>query len=313
MASTLRAWLAVYAKGAAMGAADAVPGVSGGTIALIVGIYERLVSALAGLSVADVATVVALVPRLGSRDGRAAVAETLRALDVPFLAVLGAGVVSAVVTVANVVDVAYTQYPGLTFAFFFGLIAASVVVLIGEVAVDTPGRIGAALGGFALAFAVSAQATAGTLPDGLAVMVVTGAVAICAMVLPGVSGSLILLTLGKYETMTSAVSATVDAVAAGALGDAVAPVATLAAFSLGALAGVLTFARVVQWALAEYRAATVTFLVALMAGALRAPAVRIADATAAWTVGSVAPLVAAGVVGAAAVLVLDATTDDLDY
>lgn len=68
-----------------------------------------------------------------------------------------------------------------------------------------------------------------------------------------------------------------------------------------------------QWALAEYRAATVTFLVALMAGALRAPAVRIADATAAWTVGSVAPLVAAGVVGAAAVLVLDATTDDLDY
>ncbi|WP_345944593.1 DUF368 domain-containing protein [Halobacterium sp. GSL-19] len=313
MASTLRAWLAVYAKGAAMGAADAVPGVSGGTIALIVGIYERLVSALAGLSVADVATVVALVPRLGSRDGRATVAETLRALDVPFLAVLGAGVVSAVVTVANVVDVAYTQYPGLTFAFFFGLIAASVVVLIGEVAVDTPGRIGAALGGFALAFAVSAQATAGTLPDGLAVMVVTGAVAICAMVLPGVSGSLILLTLGKYETMTSAVSATVDAVAAGALGDAVAPVATLAAFSLGALAGVLTFARVVQWALAEYRAATVTFLVALMAGALRAPAVRIADATAAWTVGSVAPLVAAGVVGAAAVLVLDATTDDLDY
>ncbi|QRY23793.1 DUF368 domain-containing protein [Halobacterium sp. GSL-19] len=296
-----------------MGAADAVPGVSGGTIALIVGIYERLVSALAGLSVADVATVVALVPRLGSRDGRATVAETLRALDVPFLAVLGAGVVSAVVTVANVVDVAYTQYPGLTFAFFFGLIAASVVVLIGEVAVDTPGRIGAALGGFALAFAVSAQATAGTLPDGLAVMVVTGAVAICAMVLPGVSGSLILLTLGKYETMTSAVSATVDAVAAGALGDAVAPVATLAAFSLGALAGVLTFARVVQWALAEYRAATVTFLVALMAGALRAPAVRIADATAAWTVGSVAPLVAAGVVGAAAVLVLDATTDDLDY
>ncbi|MDL0120434.1 DUF368 domain-containing protein [Halobacterium salinarum] len=313
MASTLRAWLAVYAKGAAMGAADAVPGVSGGTIALIVGIYERLVSALAGLSVADVATVVALVPRLGSRDGRATVAETLRALDVPFLAVLGAGVVSAVVTVANVVDVAYTQYPGLTFAFFFGLIAASVVVLIGEVAVDTPGRIGAALGGFALAFAVSAQATAGTLPDGLAVMVVTGAVAICAMVLPGVSGSLILLTLGKYETMTSAVSTAVDAVAAGALGDAVAPVATLAAFSLGALAGVLTFARVVQWALAEYRAATVTFLVALMAGALRAPAVRIADATAAWTVGSVAPLVAAGVVGAAAVLVLDATTDDLDY
>lgn len=313
MASTLRAWLAVYAKGAAMGAADAVPGVSGGTIALIVGIYERLVSALAGLSVADGATVVALVPRLGSRDGRATVAETLRALDVPFLAVLGAGVVSAVVTVANVVDVAYTQYPGLTFAFFFGLIAASVVVLIGEVAVDTPGRIGAALGGFALAFAVSAQATAGTLPDGLAVMVVTGAVAICAMVLPGVSGSLILLTLGKYETMTSAVSTTVDAVAAGALGDAVAPVATLAAFSLGALVGILTFARVVQWALAEYRAATVTFLVALMAGALRAPAVRIADATAAWTVGSVAPLVAAGVVGAAAVLVLDATTDDLDY
>jgi putative membrane protein len=133
------------------------------------------------------------------------------------------------------------------------------------------------------------------------------------MVLPGVSGSLILLTFGKYDTMTGAVSDATDALFAGALGDAAGPLSRLAAFSLGALVGVLTFARVVEWALDNYRAATLTFLVALMAGALRAPAIEIADATAAWTAATVGPLLVAAVVGAAAVLALDATTDDLDY
>ncbi|MDH5021355.1 DUF368 domain-containing protein [Halobacterium rubrum] len=308
-----REWAAVYLKGAAMGAADAVPGVSGGTIALITGIYERLVSAIAALDPGETLALLPLVPKLGRADARDELGTALTDMEVPFLLVLGVGVLTAVVTVANAVDVAYHEYPGVTFAFFFGLIAASVVVLFSEVSADTPGRVAAGVGGFAFAFVLSGQAQAGLLPGGLPVMFVAGAVAICAMVLPGVSGSLILLTLGKYETMTGAVSDSVDALFAGALGDAVEPLSTLVVFSAGALVGILTFARVVKWALEHYRAATLTFLVALMAGALRAPAIEIADATSAWTVASVTPLLAAGVVGAGAVLVLDATTDDLDY
>jgi putative membrane protein len=308
-----REWAAVYLKGAAMGAADAVPGVSGGTIALITGIYERLVSAIAALDPGETLALLPLVPKLGRADARDEFGTALTDMDVPFLLVLGVGVLTAVVTVANAIDVAYHEYPGLTFAFFFGLIAASVVVLFGEVSADTPGRVAAGVGGFAFAFVLSGQAQAGLLPGGLPVMFVAGAVAICAMVLPGVSGSLILLTLGKYETMTGAVSDSVDALFAGAFGEAVDPLSTLVVFSAGALLGILTFARVVKWALEHYRAATLTFLVALMAGALRAPAIQVADATNAWTVASVTPLLAAGVVGAGAVLVLDATTDDLDY
>ncbi|MFC3476388.1 DUF368 domain-containing protein [Halobacterium litoreum] len=311
--TSARDWVAVYLKGAAMGAADAVPGVSGGTIALITGIYERLVGAIAALDPREALSLLALVPRLGSASAREEFAGALADMEVPFLLVLGVGVLSSVVTVANVVHVAINDYTGLTFAFFLGLIAASVVVLVGEVEVDTPGRIAAGVFGFAFAFLLSGQAQADVLPGGVAVMVVVGAFAICAMVLPGVSGSLILLTVGKYDVMTGAVSDATDAIFDAQFADAVEPVTTLVAFMAGALVGILSFARAVEWALEHYRAATLTFLVALMAGALRAPAIRISDATGAWNAGTVAPLVVAAVVGAGLVLALDATTDDLDY
>ncbi|GAA0265921.1 DUF368 domain-containing protein [Halobacterium noricense] len=308
-----RAWLAVYLKGAAMGAADAVPGVSGGTIALITGIYERLVGAIAALDPVEALGLLALVPRLGSADAREEFVETLVRMDVPFLALLGVGVLTAVVTVANVVHVAINDFPGVTFAFFFGLIAASVVALLGEVSVDTPGRVAAAVVGFVLAFVLSAQAQAGALPEVLPVVFLAGAIAICAMVLPGVSGSLLLLTLGLYDTMTSAVSEATDAAFGGDLAASIEPLTTLVVFMLGAVVGLLSFARVVEWALDHYRAATLTFLVALMAGALRAPAIQINDANPEWTAASAGSVLVAAVLGAAVVLVLDATTDDLDY
>lgn len=308
-----RDWLVVYLKGAAMGAADAVPGVSGGTIALITGIYERLVGAIAALDPAEALRLIALVPRLARPDAREEFGETLVRMDIPFLLLLGCGVLTAVVTVANIVHVAINDVPGITFAFFFGLIAASVVVLYSEVSIATPGRVAAAVVGFVFAFVLSAQGQADVLPGGLPIMFVAGAIAICAMVLPGVSGSLILITLGKYETMTTAVSEATDALFAGDTAATVDPVSVLVVFSVGALVGLLSFARVVKWALDRYREATLTFLVALMAGALRAPAIRIDDANPEWTAGGAAVVVAAALVGAGAVLLLDATTDDLNY
>lgn len=268
---SVREWLGVYLRGAAMGAADAVPGVSGGTIALITGIYGRLVTAIASLD--PRAALALLGPAVRSpfdADARATVRGELVRMDVPFLVVLGVGLLSAVVTVANLVQYFLDTHPVATYAFFFGLVLASVLVLLSEVSLGSPRRIAVAVGGFALAFLASGPAQS-QLPTNPLVTFLVGALAICAMVLPGVSGSLILLTLGQYDRMTGAVHGATAAVLAGDVGAASAAGATLVVFGLGAVVGLLTFARVVAWALEQYHAATLTFLVAVMAGALRAP------------------------------------------
>jgi len=300
-----RDWLGVYLRGVAMGAADAVPGVSGGTIALITGIYGRLVEAVANL---DPRAVLALAgPAVRApvdADARATVRDALVEMDVPFLVVLGFGLLSAVVTVANLVQYALDSYPVATYAFFFGLVLASVVVLASEVHLATVWHAAVAVAGFALAFVASGPVQ-GSLPDGPVVTFLVGALAICAMVLPGVSGSLILLALGQYDRMTGAVHAATGAVVGGHIDAALAPLATLVVFACGALVGLLSFARVVAWAFERYHAATMTFLVALMAGALRAPVRLTLESAGAVTGGVVATFVALAAVGALCVLALE--------
>jgi len=309
----MREWLVVYLKGFAMGAADSVPGVSGGTIALITGIYERLVDALAAVD-ADLLVDLARSPVDG--DARSMARAGLLAMDLPFLVVLGLGIVSALLTLANVVQYALAAYTALTFAFFFGLILASPVVLADEVSIDTPRGIAALVVGAALAFVVSGLPTT-QASHALALMFFVGALAICAMVLPGISGSLILLVIGQYEFLLGEVHALTAALSGlaggGSLAAVLAPLTTLVVFALGALVGILTFARVVSWALDSYRTLTVTFLVGLMLGALRTPAVKILDSTPTWNAITVIVLVAVAVVGAGAVLTLDYVTGDIVY
>ncbi|MFB6081384.1 MAG: DUF368 domain-containing protein [Halanaeroarchaeum sp.] len=310
--STGRELLTVYLKGFAMGAADAVPGVSGGTIALITGIYDRLVGAIASL---DLEGGVALL-REGLRPWdpaarRDALARASR-MDLPFLLVLGVGVVSAALTAANVIEWAVGAYAGPTYAFFFGLIAASVVVLRDEMVLDSARGWLVAAAGFALAFVVSGSVD-GAIGNGPIVLFLSGAIAICAMVLPGISGSLILLTIGQYETIVGAVHDLTRAAFAGTLQAAVPPFTTLVVFALGALVGILSFARVVAWALERYRVETLTFLVALMIGALRAPAERVLAATPTWTPTVTVVLLGVAGLGAVAVLGLDAMTDEISY
>lgn len=302
----------VYLKGIAMGTADAVPGVSGGTIALIVGVYERLVTAIAGL---DPAVVTALV-RPWDPAARAEVRETVEALDLPFLLPLGAGVVSAIVLATRGVDVLLEAARAGTYAFFFGLIAAAAVVLYNEVSLDTLRHRATAMSGFLLAFGVAGLGEA-ALPSTLPVLFGAGVVAVCAMVLPGVSGSLLLLVLGQYEYMVDALRAFVDGLVAvptggstAAVTDAAPPVLT---FVLGAGLGLVTVAKAIRWALREYRAATLTFLVALMVGALRKPIDEIRAAEVVWTSTQTGLVLGAGLAGAVVVFVLAAVTDGLDY
>jgi putative membrane protein len=300
-----REYLAVYLKGAAMGTADAVPGVSGGTIALIAGIYERLIAAITDFD----GDLLRSLLGVHTAEGRAEFAGRVRALDLAFLVALGLGVATALITVSRVLEVALEEYTALTFAFFFGLIAASAVVLYGEVSVDTPRRVAAAVFGFVFAFVLTGEVTA-VLPNTPLVVFLAGVVAISAMILPGISGSFLLLVLGQYEYVLRSLRQFTDAVVALDGPTLVGEGSVLAAFAAGAVVGLLTISRVIEWALEHYRPATLTFLVSLMVGALRLPVERVAEATPEFTPAVTAPLVVAAVVGAGAVLALDYYTED---
>lgn len=308
----MRQWFSVYLKGVCMGAADSIPGVSGGTIALITGIYERLIAAIAA---ADPRILPHLV-RAHNPDARVAVVEMLDRMDLPFLLALGAGIATALVGVTRVVLIAYEGYPGPTYAFFFGLIAASAVVLYRHVALDTTGRVGAALAGFLLAFFVSGVSANG-FPHTPVIVILAGALAVSAMVLPGISGAFILLLIGQYEFMSKALHDFVDALVALVSGGDLASVfetaVTVLLFIAGALVGLLTFARIVDRALDEYHEATLAFLVSLMVGSLRLPIEKVAGAYDVWSASAIAAVLLAGLLGAVAVLALDHYTDDLDY
>jgi putative membrane protein len=309
----MREWLSIYLKGVFMGAADAVPGVSGGTIALITGIYERLVGAIAAFD----PHVLADLPRVHDAEARGRVAAALREMDVAFLAVLGAGIVTAVVGVTGVVASIEESSPAVLFAFFFGLIAASAFVLWSEVRLDTLGEKGAAVVGLVVAFLLASESAGAGIPHSPVVLFVVGAVAICAMILPGVSGSLLLILFGQYIFMTNTLHAFIDeaigVVQGGPVDPLVGHAVAVVSFVAGAAVGILTFARVVEWALTNHREVTLTFLVALMVGALRLPAAKIGGAGGAWTPTRTATVITAGVVGVFAVLLVDYYTDDLDY
>mgnify|MGYP006280657817 FL=1 len=293
--------LGVYLRGVAMGAADAVPGVSGGTIALLTGIYPRLIGAITAVEPERLLDIVAApLP-----DRRADAVAAFREIDGIFLAALGLGIATAIVTVSRVLEHAMAMYPAATFGGFFGLIGASAWLLRGEMRFDTRGRQAAAVAGFAVAFLLSGQAE-GALGHSLPVTFVAGSIAVTAMILPGVSGSLLLLLLGQYEYMIGNLSEFVDALLGIAMGESAslpAGTPTIVTFLAGGVVGLFTVAHAVRWALSRRKEATMTFLVALVVGALRAPVVQTATRLeAGWTTAAIGLFCGAAVVGAAAVL-----------
>jgi putative membrane protein len=308
----MREWVVIYLKGLCMGAADIVPGVSGGTIALITGIYDRLIAAIAALD----PRVLADLSGVGSHEGRHRLYDELVAMDLPFLLVLGAGIGSAFVLMSRIITLAFEAYPAVLNGFFFGLIAASAVVIYRGIAVDSPGRIAALLAGAVLAFLVSGAAETGGAAS-LAMVFLAGAIAISAMVLPGISGAAFLYILGQYQFMLGALTEFTDALVAlpgnGTVDDAVAPGIPVVVFMTGAVVGLLTMARIVKRALERNRMATLGFLVGLMVGALRLPVDEAAAATETWTPGLLVAVVLAAVVGVVVILAFDSYGEPLDY
>jgi putative membrane protein len=308
----VHAWLTIYLKGAAMGAADTVPGVSGGTIALITGVYERLITAIAALD----PRLLGRLRGVGSREGRRRLWRTIRDVDLPFLVVLGLGAISSLVVLSRFMHTAVVDFPTVTYAFFFGLIAASAVVLYGEMHYEGLPTVGGSVAGFLVGVLVAGGAEATPVEPGLPVVFLVGAVTITALVLPGVSGAFILLLLGQYTYLTGVLEAFVDGLLRAATGGSTAGLAegagVVAAFAGGAVVGLLSVAHAIRWALDRQRAATLAFLVSLMVGSLRMPMERVLSGVGTWTVGNAAIVLAPAVVGGIAVIALDRFTDDLD-
>lgn len=236
----------IVAVGFAMGSADVVPGVSGGTVALVLGVYDRLVGAIRqgthGLS---------LLLRGRVRDAL----DALRAVDWGFLVSLLVGIGTAVIVLAGLLERLLDEQPVLLSATFLGLVAGSVVVASDEV--DDPGPRTWVLGAVtAVVTFVLLGLRAGRLDDPSAVVLVAGgALAICAMILPGVSGSFLLLLVGLYDVVLSAVDDR--------------DLATVALVGIGAVVGLAVFSTLLHWLLDHHRATVMAVLLGLMVGSLR--------------------------------------------
>jgi putative membrane protein len=240
---SLKEDLSIAARGVLMGSADVVPGVSGGTIALIVGIYERLVSAIAAFDARLVSLVLA-------RQWK----EALDHVDFRFLAALGTGIAFAIVSLAKLITWLILNKPIPTWSFFFGLILASAVLVYRQIERWRAGEIAAALAGAAFAFWISGLLPAEAPHTPLALFL-SGSVAICAMILPGISGSFILVLLGQYLFV-------LDAIHERKLG-------TLIVFAAGCGTGLIAFTKLLKVLLRDWHAQTMAFLCGLMLGSLR--------------------------------------------
>ena len=310
----IREWARTFAIGICMGSADAVPGVSGGTIALIAGIYGRLIAMINDITPDRILTLLrSLTPLDGGFDVRRALG-IFEEVDGWFGLALVAGVGTAVVLVTRAVHVLNESYPTLLFGFFFGLIAASAVVLLRELTVDSAFQVAAGVVGFTAAFLLSGPVT--FLDGGGPVVIfIAGAVAVSAMVLPGISGSLLLVILGQYTFMSDTLSRFIDGLIAVVTGGSTATLINdailVVTFIAGGFVGLFTVSRAVRRALDRNRRATMTFLVALVVGALRAP-VQEVQSTAGFSSDVLVAFTAAAVVGSAVLFALDWFAVDLD-
>ena len=233
--------LTVY--GFCMGSANVVPGVSGGTIAFILGFYEELIDAINAVNLNFFRRLFTLRLR-----------EAFDDFPWRFLLALGLGIVMAIFTLAKGLMWAFHHHPELVWAFFFGLVLTSAVVIRKRVVRWSPVTL--LISGLAAVatFSLIGLAPRQT-PDAAWFLMLSGAIVICAMILPGLSGAFILVLLGKYQYMLEAVVRF--------------DVLTLLIFAVGAAGGLIVFARAIRWLFLHCRDKTIAVLVGLMLGSLR--------------------------------------------
>lgn len=236
-------YLRIYLTGFAMGCADLVPGVSGGTMAFILGIYETLLDAIKSFNLDAV--------RLGLKFD---IRGLLEHIPYRFILALGLGLATAVLALSNALHNALENQPTFIFAFFAGLIIASIIAIGVKVKWALP-SIASFLIATIFAFWLTGLPLLEDAGHSAPVLFGSGAIAICAMVLPGISGSFILLILGQYEFIIAAIK-DLD-------------ILPLIPFGLGVVVGIISFSRVISWLLKHHEHVTVAALTGFMLGSLR--------------------------------------------
>lgn len=225
-----------------MGAADVVPGVSGGTIAFITGIYEELLGSIAKIDL----EALKMLSKFQIKD-------FWKRINGTFLIVLLSGILFSIFSLAKLVTYLLEFHPIPIWSFFFGLIVISAVLVVKEIKVWNWKVVLALILGTAIAYYITV-ATPTQTSNELWFIFVSGAIAICAMILPGISGSFILLLLGKYSYILTAVKDI--------------NILVVIVFGLGCATGILTFSRGVSWLLKRYYNSTVALLAGFMIGSL---------------------------------------------
>ena len=243
-------YIMVAVKGACMGAADVIPGVSGGTIAFITGIYDQLIESINSIN----GTALKLF-----FSGK--FKEFWKHINGSFLVSLFCGILVSVLSLAGLMQYLLEHHPIQTWAFFFGLIvASSIFILRGIQGWNMKSAMFPVLG-VVLGIVVCTLSPTQT-PDALWFIFLSGAIAICAMILPGISGSFILLILGKYKYIMGAITGLTTGAAVGE------SLVIICVFAVGAVCGILAFSRLLHWLLARFNKETLMVLAGFIIGSL---------------------------------------------
>lgn len=238
-----------------MGSADIVPGVSGGTIALITGIYTHLVEAISKIKFG-------FIKPLFKGDLKGFKQQFLDEIDFKFFIPLILGIGVAFLTLAKVVTYCMDVYTALTYSFFLGLIISSAVILFRKLEkINIKHLLCALIGAILTYIFVSLNPIAAN--HSLLVIFISGMIAICAMILPGISGSFLLLLLGQYKYMLNALHQL--------------HFSEIIVFIVGAVIGILGFSKILNYLLKNYEEFTMAFLIGVMLGSLKVPAVEIVN------------------------------------
>lgn len=235
-------YLATFFKGMAMGAADVVPGVSGGTIAFITGIYDTLLESIRRVNPSLI--------KILRQSGFKAAFEHINGL---FLIALFGGIFTSILTLAKLISWLLSNHPVPLWSFFFGLILVSVYHIGKQIESFSISRIVGFFVGLAFAYTITVLQPMSMSPTSLNFLI-AGGIAICAMILPGISGSFILLLLGMYQPVLNAVKTF--------------EFSTLALFMSGCVVGLLSFSHLLSWLLKHARDLTLITLTGLMVGTL---------------------------------------------
>ena len=238
----LKDYILLFLKGVGMGGADVVPGVSGGTIAFITGIYEELLNSIKSIDLE------ALKLLFGLK-----IKDFWEKVNGWFLLTLFAGILISLLTLSKLIGFWLANYPIQLWSFFFGLIIISSILVAREIKKWKAVMVLALVVGTIVAFLITKFSPAET-PESAWFVFISGAIAICAMILPGISGSFILLILGKYSFIINALNER--------------DIPIIIVFALGCVVGLLSFSRLLSWLLQKFHHLMVAFLSGFMIGSL---------------------------------------------